>query len=77
MSATKAICPACQSNNTIAHYEHRPCPSAPTGITTWEAEAFVGPDNKPINRPCPGCNDGVPRPPAYLYCKNCGHRWTV
>jgi|UniRef100_A0A7V3UZC1 Zn finger protein HypA/HybF involved in hydrogenase expression len=73
----RAVCPACKSLNTFAHYEHQGCPSAPTGTTTWEREAWLGPDGRPVSVPCPDCQDGIPRPPSYLYCENCRHQWQV
>lgn len=71
----RAICPGCGSDNTFAHYEHRGCPNSPTGITTWEREAWLGPDGRPISIPCPDCQSGTLFPPSYLYCNDWNHRW--
>ncbi|MEO0008961.1 MAG: hypothetical protein ABIK51_00350 [candidate division WOR-3 bacterium] len=74
----RAICPQCGiAEETFALYEHPGCPSAPTGVNTWKTEAWLGPDGRPINLPCPDCQDGLAHPPSYLFCEQCKHQWVL
>jgi ribosomal protein S27E len=70
---TRAVCPECGNTNTFAHYVHQGCPNSPTGTTTWEKEAWLGPDGRPVAIPCPDCQFSVY--PSYLICKDCNHQW--
>ncbi|MEO0069723.1 MAG: hypothetical protein ABIK18_02885 [candidate division WOR-3 bacterium] len=72
----RVSCPQCRTaSQTWAQYEHRGCPASPTNLYTWRKEAEIGPDGRPLDYPCPGCQDGIPHPPSYFFCENCHHQW--